>query len=285
VEDTPLKGLYALAFVLSSFAACAQTPDTRTMLIFDLDDYFGEITELSTLPAQIIATEPTIGKSGEAAQEADSVVITGPNDAAEAPVGAIQSSDEAPPVQYTLAAENTAEPRTVPAQTMPESNIDSVGKASDKADTVAIAEGADAPVGAIQPSAEKAIVQSPIWWDDKLNFEEITEPSTVPARIVAPEQTLEKFGEASDKADSVAIARASDAADVRDEPIRHRDETATAEHSTVSDNTLKLEEAADVPVGAIEPSHARATTAWTPGEYNMTVDEAIGQSDGLPQAF
>jgi H+/Cl- antiporter ClcA len=50
VEDTPLKGLYALAFVLSSFAACAQTPVTPTVLFFDLDDYFGEITEVSTLP-------------------------------------------------------------------------------------------------------------------------------------------------------------------------------------------------------------------------------------------
>jgi hypothetical protein len=238
------------------------------MLIFDLDDYFGELTELGTLPAPIIATEPTVGNSDDAAHGTDS-----------------QSSDEAPPVQYTLAAENTAAPSTVPAQIIPEPSLDRVGNASDKADTVAIAEEADAPVGAIQPSAAKAIVQSPIWWDDKLIFED-TEPSTMPAQIVAPEPTIEKFGEASDKTDSVANAGASDAADVRDGPFRHRDETATAEHATVSDNTLKLEEAADVPVGAIEPSHARATTAWRPGEYNMTVDEAIGgQSEGLPQTF
>jgi hypothetical protein len=232
VEDTPLKGLYALAFVLSSFATCAQTPDARTTLIFDLDDYFGEITEPGAFPAQIIATEPTVGKSGEAAHGTH-----------------IQASDEAPPVQYTLAAENTAAPSTVPAQIIPEPNIDSVGKASDNADTVAIAEEEDAPVGAIQPSAEKAIVQSPIWWDDKLIFEDM-EPSTMPAQIVAPEPTIKKFGEASDKADDVAIA-----------------------------------DAADIPVGAIEPSPARTTTLRSLGEYHMMVDEAVGQNEGLPQAF
>ncbi|MFL5050462.1 MAG: hypothetical protein ACJ8D4_10150, partial [Xanthobacteraceae bacterium] len=89
----------------------------------------------------------------------------------------------------------------------------------------------------------------------------------------------------SDKTDDIAIARSSDAADVRDGPVRHSDETATAEHSTVSDNTPKLEETPDVPVGAVEPSHASTTTAWSPGEYNLMVGEATGQSEGLPQAF
>ena len=223
MEDTPLKGLYALAFVLSSFAACAQTPGTPTMLLFDFDDYFGEITEMSTLSPPIIA--PRGGKSGEAAHETNDIAAGGPNNAA------------------------------------------------------------DAPVGTIQPSDEHASVQSPIWWDDKLVFEDTTEPGTVPARIVPPEQTIEKFGGASDKADDIAIARSSDAADVRDGPFGHSDETATAEHSTVSDNTPKLEETPDVPVGAVEPSHARTTTAWSPGEYNLTVGEATGQSEGLPQAF
>jgi hypothetical protein len=225
VEDTPLKGLYALAFVFSSFAACAQTPGPPTMLLFDFDDYFGEITEMSPLPPPIIATEPMGGKSGEAAHETNDIAAGGPNNAT------------------------------------------------------------DAPVGTIQPSEEHASVQLPIWWDDKLAFEDTTEPDTVPARIVLPEQTIEKFGEASDKADDIAIARSSDAADVRDGLVRHSDETATVEHSTVSDNTPKLEETPDVPVGAVEPSHARATTAWSPGEYNLTVGEATGQSEGLPQAF
>jgi hypothetical protein len=218
VEDTPLKGLYALAFVLSSFAACAQTPDTPTVLFFDLDDYFAEITEVSTVPPQIIATEPVTGTSAKPAHETTDVAAGGPHNAA------------------------------------------------------------DAPVGAIEPSDAHASVQSPIWWDDKLSFED-TEPSTVPAQIAAAEQPIEKVGEASDNANSVATAESSNAANVRIGPLVHRDETATAEHATVSDNTPAAEEAADVPVGAIEPGHARATTAWSPGEY------ASGQSEGLPQAF
>jgi hypothetical protein len=46
--------------------------------------------EQSTMPAQIIATEPTIEKPGEAMRNAADVAITGPNDAEDVPVGAIQ---------------------------------------------------------------------------------------------------------------------------------------------------------------------------------------------------
>ena len=44
------------------------------------------------MPAQIIATEPTIEKRGEAMLKADAVAITRPNDAEDVPVGAIQPS-------------------------------------------------------------------------------------------------------------------------------------------------------------------------------------------------
>jgi hypothetical protein len=51
--------------------------------------------EQSAMPAQIIATEPTIEKPGEVTRnDADDIVITGPNDAEDVPVGAIQPSDE-----------------------------------------------------------------------------------------------------------------------------------------------------------------------------------------------
>jgi hypothetical protein len=222
VEDTPLKGLYALAFVLSSFATCAQTQDARPTLIFDLDDYFGEITELGAFPGQIIAIEPTVGNAGDAAHGTDS-----------------QSSDEAPPVQYTLAAENRAAPSTVPVQIIPEPNIDSVGKASDKADTVAIAEEADAPVGAIHSSAEKAIVQSPIWWDDKLIFEDM-EPSTMPAQTIVPEPTIESAANASEKADGVAIPQTP-----------------------------------DVPLGGVALSHETATMAYEPIGQSEALPQAF----------
>ena len=99
------------------------------MLVFDLDDYFGEITELSTSAPQITATEPTTRNSGEA-------------------------------------------------------------------DTATGGDGnpEDAPVGAIQPSSESVSAQAPIWWDDRLSFEDVSAPSAVPAQIVANEQILEKFG-------------------------------------------------------------------------------------------
>src|SRR5215211_8452742 len=131
MEDTPVKGLYALAFVLSSFAASAQTPVASTLTFFEFDHYFGEIAELSTLPPQIIATEPMTGKSSEAAHETDGVTGSGENNREEA------------------------------------------------------------PVGAIQPSDHTASVQSANWWDDKLSFEETSEPSPASAQIVTPAPTIE----------------------------------------------------------------------------------------------
>jgi hypothetical protein len=70
----------------------AQTLDASTIEAQCPDDHFGEITKRSTMPAQIIATEPTIEKRGEAMLKADAVAITRPNDAEDVPVGAIQPS-------------------------------------------------------------------------------------------------------------------------------------------------------------------------------------------------
>ena len=51
-----------------------------------LDQYVEEVTEQRTMPAQIIATEPTVQKPGQAMlNEADDVVIAGPNDSEETP--------------------------------------------------------------------------------------------------------------------------------------------------------------------------------------------------------
>jgi hypothetical protein len=95
MEGTPLKALYALVFVLFSFAAPAQTLET-SIAAYYLDDLdcFGETTQRSTMPAQIIATEPTIATPGEAMLDAADVAITGPSDAEGVRVGAIQPSDE-----------------------------------------------------------------------------------------------------------------------------------------------------------------------------------------------
>jgi len=222
-----LKGLYALAFVFLSFAACAQTSDTPTMLSFDLDDYFGEITEVSALP-QIATTEAITAKSGESAQETGGVVTSVDNNAVDAPVGAIEPSGGNASVQSPiwwddrLSFEDVTEPSTVPAQIAPES-LETVG--------------------------ENASVQSPVWWDDRLSFEDEAEPSTVPART-ASESTLEAVGENSAGTDSVATA-----------------------------------EAMDVPVGGIEPRRQTAAASAAPSEDNVLIGEAMGQSEGFPQAF
>jgi hypothetical protein len=73
-----------------------------------------DTTEPSTVPTQTVATEPTIGTVGEAAYAVDGVAITGPNNEADAPAGAIQPRDEASPVQSSL-TEETIEPSTVVA--------------------------------------------------------------------------------------------------------------------------------------------------------------------------
>jgi hypothetical protein len=222
MEDTPLKVLYAFAFVLSALAAPAQTLDAAMPAAYDLDDYFGELTEPSTVPAQAVATEPTTERRGEAVDEADGVAITEPGDAADAPVKAIQPGDEAPTVEYSsrrddeLTVENTTEPSTMPAQAVAtEPTIEKSGEAVDDADDVVITgpgDAANAPIGAIEPGDEIPIMESSSERDVRPTVEDI-EPSTMPAQPVGTEPTIEKLGEAVDEADDVAITGPNDAAD------------------------------------------------------------------------
>lgn len=170
-----MKRLYALAFVFLSFTASAQTPDPATMMFSYLDDYFGEITESSTLPPPAVASDLMITKSGETADDTNGTE--------------------------------------------------------------------DVAVATILPSNENASAPSPIWWDDNLSFEDVVEPGTMPAQI-APEATADTLGEASGNGDSVAIA-----------------------------------EAADVPVGEIEPRHDTAMTSGSPSEHEALSCEAIDQSE------
>jgi len=206
VEDTLLKGLYALAFVLSSFAACAQTPDAAPMMPSDLNDYFGEVTELGTLSPPV-AGEPTIAKPGEALGATD-----GTDDA---PVAAIEPSNDTASVTApiwwddNLSCEEATEPGTVPAQVAPEPTAETLREASANGDSAAIAEAADVPTGRIEPRHEEAA----------------TDPGTVPAQI-DPEPTAETLREASANGDSVAVAEAADAPASGIEP-RH-EEAATS---------------------------------------------------------
>ena len=83
--------------------AIQPTDETRTVeYAFGNGDKpaVGDIIEQRTIPAQIVATEPTIEKLGEAVDEAHDVTITGPKDAANVPVSAIQPSDDNSTVKH-----------------------------------------------------------------------------------------------------------------------------------------------------------------------------------------
>ena len=105
----------------------------------------------------MIATEPTVETLGEAKlNELDDVAFTGPNDAEDVPVGAIQPSHERSTAKYStgrddaIAVDDTIEQGAMPTQIIAtEPTIDTLGEAKvNEADDVAITE--NAPVG--QPS-------------------------------------------------------------------------------------------------------------------------------------
>ena len=89
MEDTELKALYALVFLLSSFAATsAQTLDASMIAAYYLDDGCEDLIEQSTTPAQIVATEASIEL-----EEANGFATTAANDEKDG-VGAFELSDE-----------------------------------------------------------------------------------------------------------------------------------------------------------------------------------------------
>ena len=127
-----MKALCAVVFVLSSLGAPAQALDASTA--YCVDDFFWWTTEQSMIPAQIVA--PTIEKLGEAVDETHDVTITGPKDAANVPVGAIQPSDETRTVEDAtgkgnkLTVHGTIEQSTIPAQIVAtEPAIEKLGEA------------------------------------------------------------------------------------------------------------------------------------------------------------
>jgi hypothetical protein len=178
VEDAPLKLLYALAFVLSAFAAHAQTLDAAMMAACELDDCSLEVIEHS-MPAPTVASEPTITTVRDADDEADDVSITGANDPEGVPVPAIQPGDESQTQQSTIAAQIASS----------EPTIATVRADDDEADDVVIT-GAN--------GAEDALVGA---------TEDGDETRTRPAQMVASEPTIEKLAEAVDEAEGSALER------------------------------------------------------------------------------
>ena len=164
-----MKALCAVVFVLSSLGATAQALDASTA--YCVDDFFGGIIEQSTIPAQIIPTEPAIEKLGEAVDEAHGVTTTGPKDAANVPVGAIQPSDETRRVEYAtgkgnkLTVHGTIEQNTIPAQIVAtEPAIEKLGEPDD----IAITGANDVKVVPVKTIQASSATESSTRSDDKL---------------------------------------------------------------------------------------------------------------------
>jgi hypothetical protein len=227
MEDMPVKALYAVVFALSSLGTPAQALDASTA--YCVDDFFGGI------PVQIVATEPTIEKLGEAIDEAHT--ITESKDAANVPVGAIEPSDETRSVEYATGngdrptVDAATEQSTIPAQIVAtEPTIEMLGEAVDEARGVTSAGSKDAanvPVGAIEPSDETRSVEYATGSGDKPKVDAATEQSTIPAQIVATEPTIEMLGEVVEGADGVDITGPNGAADVRVGATLPNDKTQT----------------------------------------------------------
>jgi hypothetical protein len=143
MEYRALKVVYALVFVLFTTAASAQTLDNNAgmMVAYDFDGYSVEITEQSTIPTQIVPTEPPIENLGDTYDEA--LAFAEPHNAADAPVGAIQPSDESSALGYQTpqidvdhaSAQGTASGHIIDT----EAEIASLGEAPKAAD-MAVAE-------------------------------------------------------------------------------------------------------------------------------------------------
>jgi hypothetical protein len=213
MEDTALKSLYALVFVLSSLAATsAQTLDASMIASYYLDDGCEDVIEQSTTPAQMVATEASTEfsegngvadtvandeedgvhalelsdaiqtvkqstQSNEQPTARDDIDTTTANDAENAPVGAIQSSDEARAVDYSTEHDDTpAEDGTIataPAQIVAttEPAIEKLGEANDFGSTAAM-DAESGPAGAIQPSDETPMVDYSTLGNDDLTVDD-----------------------------------------------------------------------------------------------------------------
>ena len=158
-----MKSLYAVVFVLFSFAAPAQTLETW-IAAYHLDelDCLGETTQQSTMPPQIIGIELLCAAI---LNDADGVASTGSNGTEDVPVGALQPSYGNSTEKYLtgrdddLAVDHTIEQGATSAQIIEtEPTTEKLGDAKlKKADDVAFVgpnDAEDVPVGTIKPSNE-----------------------------------------------------------------------------------------------------------------------------------
>jgi hypothetical protein len=174
-EGATLKVLYVLVLVLAAFAAPAQALDASAIAAGDFDDCPWEITENSTMPAPMVASELTIKNLEE---EVDAA-ITRPAEHGVA-VRTIEPGDDFQTLQDTMPA------RIVSS----EPTITHVDDAVYEADEVAITGANDAMgvlVGSIQPG---------------------NETQAMPTQVVASEPTTNRLGEAIDETDGIVNEQA-----------------------------------------------------------------------------
>jgi hypothetical protein len=218
-----VKALYALVFVLFSFAAPAQTLETW-IAAYHLDelDCLGETTLHSPMPPHIIGIELLCAAI---LIDAEIVASTGSNRAEDVPVGAIQPSYGNSTEKYLtgrdddLAVGDMIEQGATSAQIIAtEPTTEKLGDAKlNEADDVAFTgpnDAEDVPVGAIQPSDEQSTAKYLTERDDTLTVDDTIQQGVTSAQMIATEPTIEALSEATlNEANDVAITeqRAKDA--------------------------------------------------------------------------
>jgi len=240
-EDTPVKAFYAVVLVLASLGAPAQALADSTA--YCADDFFGGITEQRATPPQTVAAEPASEKVVEAVVEADRVTMTGTVNAADVPARTTEPGDK---IQTATASDNkpaadeTIAPGTMPAQIVAaEPASEKVVEAVDEAEQVTITgtiKAADVPARTTEAGDK---TETATGGDNMPTADETIAPSTMPARVVAPEPASEKVKEAVDEAEPVTITGPVAAADVPVRTIEPGDKIQTA---TGSDNKPTADE-------------------------------------------
>jgi hypothetical protein len=201
-----VKALYALVFVLYSVAAPAQTLETW-IAAYHLDelDCFGETTQQSTMPPQIIGIELLCAAILD---DANGVATTGSNGAEDVPVATIQPSYGSSTEKYltgrddNLTVDDTIEQGATSAQIIAtEPTVEKLGDPKlSEADDVAVKgpnDAEDVPVGAIQPSDEHSTAKYSTGRDDTLTVDDTIEQRVTSAQTIATQPTIEALGEAT----------------------------------------------------------------------------------------
>ncbi len=240
-----MKRLFALAFVVWSFEACAQTSDGSTELVFEFDDYFGEITEVGAFAAQTPSPGDATGQASGAAERNGA--------AADIRGGPFQSSDNAAPERAAVSGDDKSgfgyATEESPASTEIVTQEHTVEPAGTAENANPVATGA-----AVQSSEEAAPAQAAIWWDDRLSFDDESPAGT---EIAAQQPAVEAAGTAENAntvATSTAVQSSDDAAPAQaaiwwDDRLSFDDETAagtaivTQEHTVEPANSGEVEKA------------------------------------------